>query len=182
MASCSVCCHSCCLRSIVTNSLRRFNPVFILPICAFSQAPPSVATSSPVTRTPGRRTGTGSANIVASVSRTPTPRAPILGFRRVSLLTMLRSTGHIPGSIETMGVTASDDEPSTLEQIRKSASRPLVVFPECTTSNGRGMLRFAEVFSGINVPVKQFKVFVMSVRYIFIFDFPESHIEMIPQI
>jgi hypothetical protein len=54
--------------------------------------------------------------------------------------------------------------PCTLEEIRQAADRPIVVFPECTTSNGRGMLRFADVFKDYSVPVKRFKVFIMCVR------------------
>jgi len=51
----------------------------------------------------------------------------------------------------------------TLEELRSKSSKPLVVFPECTTSNGRGLLRFASVFCQ-NVPVKNYQVFVMNVR------------------
>lgn len=59
---------------------------------------------------------------------------------------------------------ASSGNYSSLENIRNSANRPVVVFPECTTSNGRGLLRFAELFKDYQVPVKGFKVFVMCVR------------------
>jgi hypothetical protein len=52
---------------------------------------------------------------------------------------------------------------STLEEIRRTASRPVVVFPECTTSNGRGLLRFADVFHQ-SVPVKNYQVFILCVR------------------
>jgi hypothetical protein len=52
----------------------------------------------------------------------------------------------------------------TLEEIRRTASKPVVIFPECTTSNGRGLLRFAEVFRQ-SVPVKNCQVFIQSVRY-----------------
>ncbi|KAJ3537242.1 hypothetical protein NMY22_g5679 [Coprinellus aureogranulatus] len=70
---------------------------------------------------------------------------------------MITSTGHVP--------TASGAAPSSsIEEIRKAATRPIVVFPECTTSNGRGLLRFAKVFQ-MSVPVKGFNVFVMCVRY-----------------
>lgn len=41
----------------------------------------------------------------------------------------------------------------------------MVVFPECTTSNGRGLLRFAELFRDVSVPLTKFKVFIMCVRY-----------------
>lgn len=75
---------------------------------------------------------------------------------------MICATGHVPEVIQS-GSGASDVQ--SLEQIRREADRPVVVFPECTTSNGRGLLRFAELFHGIEVPVTKYKVFVMCVRY-----------------
>ena len=76
---------------------------------------------------------------------------------------MITSAGHVP---------PFDISPkkSTLEEIRRTASRPLVVFPECTTSNGRGLLRFADVFRQ-DVPVKNYQVFVVCVRYALIYFF-----------
>ena len=69
------------------------------------------------------------------------------------------STGNTP-------LDASGGNYSSLEEIRRKATRPLIVFPECTTSNGRGLLQFAEVFKGRTVPVKGYKVFVLCVRYV----------------
>lgn len=107
--------------------------------------------------TPGRRTATGSATI-STGSRPPSVRIPIQGFRTVSLLTILRLTGVVP----PFKGLAGDARP--LKSIRKDADRPIVVFPECTTSNGRALLRFADVFDESSIPVKAFKVFVMCVR------------------
>jgi hypothetical protein len=70
---------------------------------------------------------------------------------------MLRATGRVPPY-------DSNISPRTLEEIRQAADRPIAIFPECTTSNGRGMLRFADIFNGYSVPVKGFQVFVMCVR------------------
>jgi len=76
------------------------------------------------------------------------------------MLTMLRATGSVPPFFP------SDTPPAPLEEIRRSSDRPVVVFPECTTSNGRGLLRFADVFEHEkNIPVKGYDVFVMCVRY-----------------
>jgi hypothetical protein len=155
------------LVSVIDNILKRisvsFNPVFVLPI------PESLPTASvtpqpsiPITHTPGRRTGTGSAN-VQSPRRATNARIRIVGYRDVSLLSIIRSTGQIP--LPPFGGSASDLSLRTLEDIRKQADRPLVVFPECTTSNGRGLLRFADVF-GEKVPVKNYQVYVMCVRYV----------------
>ncbi|KIY73657.1 hypothetical protein CYLTODRAFT_365138 [Cylindrobasidium torrendii FP15055 ss-10] len=130
----------------------RFNPTFTLPVPeSLPQMPQS--RGDPVTRTPGRRTGTGSANI-SQPSSGPSTKIPIAGFRRVSLLELLRSTGSTPA----VGPAES------LDVICKASRGPVVVFPECTTSNGRGLLRFSDVFK-MDVPVISFQVFVMAVRY-----------------
>ncbi|KAG5644075.1 hypothetical protein DXG03_009165 [Asterophora parasitica] len=138
----------------------RFNPIFVLPVSDDVDTPLATSESStPISHTPGRRTGTGSANI-SSPRKAATVIVPILGFRRVSLLSIIGLTGQVP----PFGHSASTPPPSSLEDIRKAADRPLVVFPECTTSNGRGLLRFAKVFRQ-EVPVKKYQVFVMCVRY-----------------
>jgi len=139
----------------------RYNPTFVLPVYSASDFPePSARVSSPVARTPGRRTGTGSAAISSPAARAPTPRVPIAGFKQVPLFGILRATGHVPDATQpgSPGI-------KSLEEIRSKSDRPVVVFPECTTSNGRGLLRFAEIFKGVSVPVTKFKVFVMCVRY-----------------
>ena len=107
---------------------------------------------------PGRRTGTGSANIQSQSKATKAVRVPIAGFRKVSLLSIIRLTGQVP----PFGSTAQHSS-HNLEDIRKSADRPIVVFPECTTSNGRGLLRFANVFRE-TVPVQHYQVFVTCMR------------------
>ncbi|KAF8489121.1 hypothetical protein JB92DRAFT_2820141 [Gautieria morchelliformis] len=135
----------------------RFNPIFVLPspVPVDQYSARANISQSNVT---GRRTGTGSAAISSSVSRPPAVRVPIQGFHTVSLLKMICSTGLVPPFKGLVG----DARP--LKSIRKDATRPVVVFPECTTSNGRALLRFAQVFDE-SVPVKAFKVFVMCVRY-----------------
>ncbi|KAI0069092.1 hypothetical protein BV25DRAFT_1791136 [Artomyces pyxidatus] len=138
----------------------RFNPVFVLPISA-PVTPASAPTSEPITHTSGRRTGTGSAAISSPATRPIVRRVPILGFRRVTLLSMIRSTAQVP-PFETDTAAGTY---SSLEDIRSAANRPVVVFPECTSTNGRALLRFANIFEGRAVPVKGFKVFLMCVRY-----------------
>jgi hypothetical protein len=139
---------------------QRFNPIFVFPVPEHDSAPPaSTPVSEIISHTPGRRTGTGSANISVA-TRVATSRASVVGFRQVSLLSALQLTGHAP----TRGVTASGPLQS-FEDLRKAAGRPLVVLPECTTSNGRGLLRFANLFQE-KVPVRGYAVFVMCVRYV----------------
>ncbi|KAI0303220.1 hypothetical protein BC826DRAFT_984055 [Russula brevipes] len=132
----------------------RFDPIFVLPL---SDDPVQQRDAPPEMRATGRRTGTGSAAI-SLPAKTVARRANIVGFRKVSLLHIIMHTGRTP-------LDASSGDCFSLEEIRSSANRPLVVFPECTTSNGRGLLRFAELFKGRPVPVKGYKIFVMCIRY-----------------
>ncbi|KAI0776019.1 hypothetical protein BD413DRAFT_469414 [Trametes elegans] len=138
----------------------RWNPIFVLPVCETLDLPAPRQSSSPISRTPGRRTGTGSAAISSPAARVPTTRIPIVGFRRVSLFSIIAATGKPPVSQDTASHKAE-----SLEAIRSRADRPVVVFPECTTSNGRALLRLAEVFGDVKLPVMKYKVFVMCVRY-----------------
>ena len=130
-----------------------FDPIFVLPL---SNEPVPQHDAQLETRATGRRTGTGSA-AVSLPTKTVARRVNIAGFRKVSVLHIITCTGRAP-------LDASSGNYSSLEEIRRSANRPVVVFPECTTSNGRGLLRFAELFKDCPVPVKRFKVFVMCIR------------------
>ncbi|CAG8772739.1 11197_t:CDS:2, partial [Acaulospora colombiana] len=99
---------------------------------------------------------TGSAAINLNKNGTM-QRTPITGFYKVSLMKMLCSLGQTPS---TYGLPL--EGAVSLDEIRKKADRPVVVFPECTTSNGRGLLRFAEVFDPATpIPVKQYNVFII---------------------
>ncbi|KAI9512164.1 hypothetical protein F5148DRAFT_974063 [Russula earlei] len=132
----------------------RFDPIFVLPV---SDVPVPQQDRLAETRATGRRTGTGSAAI-SLPAKPAVRRANIVGFRKVSLLNIILHTGNTP-------LDASGGNFVSLEEIRSSANRPVVVFPECTTSNGRGLLQFAELFKDFPVPVKGYKVFIMCVRY-----------------
>lgn len=140
----------------------RFNPIFLFP--AVNDTPATAAvSSSPITnRTTGRKTGTGSANVTAP-NRAATIRVPIVGYHQVSLLSAIRFTGLLP-PIPQLGSSS----PRSLDDIRSKADRPLVIFPECTTSNGRALLRFAECFPAQAVPVKGWKTFIMCVRCVLV--------------
>ncbi|KAI0307344.1 hypothetical protein B0F90DRAFT_1814108 [Multifurca ochricompacta] len=132
----------------------RFDPIFVLPV---SIAPVQQPDILPRARGTGRSTGTGSAAVLHPI-RSTSQRANISGFRKVSLLRMITFTGNTPFDV-------SNDKHSSIEEIRLTANRPVVVFPECSTSNGRGLLRFAEVFKERAVPVRGYRIFVMCVRY-----------------
>lgn len=135
----------------------RWNPLFLLPVV--EELP--VEESRPATPqiTPGRRTGTGSAAISTPAGNSSSrARTPIVGFKPVSLLPMIHHTGSGPLTRKEAGDVRS------LEDIRSKANRPVVVFPECTTSNGRALLRFADILTDVQVPVRKFRVFIMCVR------------------
>ncbi len=91
------------------------------------------------------------------------PLTPLSGFHTVPLLRLIALTGYTPASYRLPTTGAR-----TLEQIQKEAKasgRAVVVFPECTTSNGRGLLRFSKgVFGNETVPVRGYGVWVMCVR------------------
>ncbi|KAF8528821.1 hypothetical protein BU17DRAFT_37834 [Hysterangium stoloniferum] len=133
----------------------RFCPVFVIPVVAQSSILPAQA---PIKTTP-RRAGTGSAIISSPAARPPAKRVPILGYQVVSLLRIIQLTGSVPPANEP-GL-----EIRTLESIRKKSMRPIAVFPECTTSNGRALLRFTEAFGRSIIPIQGYNVFVMCVRY-----------------
>ncbi|KAF8897442.1 hypothetical protein BD779DRAFT_1667422 [Infundibulicybe gibba] len=137
----------------------RFNPIFVLPISDTSTLSMVSQPTTPITKIPGRRTGTGSAAIQPP-NRATSSRVPVLGFQEVSLLSMIRQIGQVP----PFGPSYPGNY-QPLEDIRKKADRPVVVFPECTTSNGRGILRFANIFQK-NIPITSHQVFVMCVRFV----------------
>ncbi|KAH7916202.1 hypothetical protein BJ138DRAFT_1053487, partial [Hygrophoropsis aurantiaca] len=135
----------------------RYDPIFVLPVSDVEDIAVTGTGSQPISYTPGRKTGTGSAAISTPQRPLSSPRT-ILGFQTISLLSIIRLTGQTPQ-------TLSNTQCHSIEDIRRSADRPIVVFPECTTSNGRGLLRFANVFNNIDVPPKRYNVFVMCIRY-----------------
>lgn len=134
----------------------RFDPIFLIPVASNITVTPAAQAAN----SPGRGTGTGSAAISSPIAnRHPTRAGKIMGFQRASLWQIIRHTGQPPV------VDPNEKGLLSIEQIRSTASRPVVVFPECTTSNGRGLLRFADVFGKTTLPVQGYRVFVMAVRY-----------------
>ncbi|WVR06750.1 hypothetical protein IAU60_003785 [Kwoniella sp. DSM 27419] len=105
----------------------RHNPTFLLPVFSDQTAQSAAKT--------GRHTGTGSASITTSV-----PEPPLLGYMPYSLSAMLTRTGSLPDrfSVAPKGLY------KTLKEARRKEGRPVVLFPEATTGNGRALLRFAE--------------------------------------
>ncbi|KAL4081791.1 hypothetical protein V8B97DRAFT_1863355 [Scleroderma yunnanense] len=135
----------------------RFNPIFVMPVVEEPKPSVPVDASVPLSYRPGRNKVHG-ASTTSVLTRTTKSRSAINGFHPVSLFAMIQAAGHTPEKLSSTVVLP-------LQELRRSAQRPIVIFPECTTSNGRGLLRFAEVFQGFDVPVKQFNVFIMCIRY-----------------
>lgn len=134
----------------------RFNPIFLLPVFAPESIP---SLPSPGINKKTRKEAKGYVGDPPSQSSKQPKRAEIRGFTEVSFLQLINRCGLVP--------PRSEGNYQSLEQVRmeaKKAGRPLVIFPECTTSNGRGLLRFANVFKGESIPPKMYNIFIMCVR------------------
>lgn len=68
------------------------------------------------------------------------PQPPLLGYVKVSVWQMIFRTGRLPptGDVPPLGMYKS------LRDARRKEKRPVVLFPEGTTGNGRAVLRFGE--------------------------------------
>lgn len=124
----------------------RFNPIFVVPVPGHDA--PQAA------RPPTAKVQKGNTAKHAP-DTSQNRRIQIVGVRKVSLLSMILMTGHTPSHAKTY---------ASLDDLRRKADRPIVVFPECTTSNGRGLLQFANLFHQ-DIPVKGYQVFLICVRY-----------------
>ncbi|WVQ80134.1 hypothetical protein IAT38_002236 [Cryptococcus sp. DSM 104549] len=105
----------------------RHSPTFLLPVFSSHNEH-----NAPKT---GRHTGTGSANISTTLAQ-----PPFLGYLPVPLLSLIARTGSLPDTydIPPKGMY------KTLRDARRKEKRPVVVFPEGTTGNGRALLKFGE--------------------------------------
>jgi hypothetical protein len=139
------------------SETNRFNPTFALPI----HTPPAVDPSRSASVT-GRQTGTGSSNIdLPSISSVPS--SPLLGYLPVSLFTILNLTGHTPAHFYSSQYEGKGVKLYTLEELCDRAPGAVVLFPEGTTTNGRGLLRSSEGLfgsQGWEVPVRKRAVWV----------------------
>lgn len=143
--------------------IAKFNPIFVLPV--MDEFEKQVSTDSPSRSASGRRTGTGTAAVSSSIPRLQVKRAEVLGFVEVSLLRMITICGLVP---PFNGVADPKLPKFSFEEVRiraRQTGRPVMLFPECTTSNGRGLLRFADVLEGFQLPVREFNIFLMCTRY-----------------
>lgn len=129
----------------------RFNPIFLLPV---PSEPSEEKTQVDTATIPRRRIVTS-----PSATRSSSIQIPIKGYERVSLLRMLSLTGNVPP------YSSTGSNVQTLDELQAIVTRPLVIFPECTTSNGRAILKFLPTLNLPSASATKFKIFVMSVRY-----------------
>ncbi|KAG0664791.1 hypothetical protein C6P46_000928 [Rhodotorula mucilaginosa] len=82
--------------------------------------------------------------------------AQIVGWRRVSLLRALFASGTLPQQATTS---------ETLTELVANADGPVVIFPECTTSNNRAVLKFGDFAPTAAGEVKSARIFMLAFRY-----------------
>lgn len=146
--------------------IAKYDPVYVLPVMEGVNKLPSGTSTSTRKITSAGRAGSGpAASSSFTPSHTQVERKEVLGFVEVSLLRIIMSCGFVP---PYNGVAGPSTPRSSLEEIRikaKLSGRPVLLLPECTTSNGRGLLRFTDIFKGLEPPVTGFRIFLMCVRY-----------------
>ncbi|CAG8516998.1 10774_t:CDS:2 [Ambispora gerdemannii] len=85
-------------------------------------------------------------------------------LRPISLWTAIMITGRYPELNPPSGVKAYSI--TELSKLAKSNDMgPIVVFPEATTSNGRALLKFNPVFKQLSLPVEDFQILILNVKY-----------------
>ncbi|GAA5980521.1 hypothetical protein JCM10908_001678 [Rhodotorula pacifica] len=82
--------------------------------------------------------------------------AQIIGWQRVSLLRAFFASGTLP---------QQGDKAEDLAQLIERSDGPVVLFPECTTSNNRALLKFGDFAPAAAGAVKKASIFVLAFRY-----------------
>lgn len=156
-----------------------FNPIFLLPVVAPSTKKPSPSASS-AKPSPARRRNAGASVVTDANERGAAAAAAgtsdqnekrLLGFEKVSLWKAIANAGNAP-LVYGQDATGYQD----LAQLTKNAQGPLMVFPELTTSNNRGLLRMAPIFppswrdlykvtGALRMGKGQPELFVMSIKH-----------------
>ena len=92
-------------------------------------------------------------------SHLDTATTAFAGYTTVSFINMIRATGYTP---PYYGLSNSSSSAKDIPSLCRRSKRPLVLFPEFTTSNGRGLLHFSDL-ENIKGP-HGFNIFIMGVR------------------
>lgn len=128
--------------------MNRFNPVFVLPVVSYSDSA-AFGSSSPVNRRQDK-------------SLSHRAESTLLGYKTVTVFDIVRATGFTP---PYNGIVSNNATAQSLSSIRSRAKGPVVVFPEYTTSNGRGLLQFVDFQKTEKLTAQGYNTFVMAVRY-----------------
>ncbi|GAA5882406.1 hypothetical protein JCM3774_004301 [Rhodotorula dairenensis] len=80
----------------------------------------------------------------------------VIGWQRVSLLRAFLASGTLPQQ-------GTDAE--SLTKLLERADGPVVIFPECTTSNNRAILKFGDFAPSAAEEVKSGRIFILAFRY-----------------
>ncbi|GHJ86973.1 hypothetical protein NliqN6_3375 [Naganishia liquefaciens] len=119
----------------------RYQPTFLLPI--HEEAPASTA----------------------DTSESITTHTKFLGYKPVRLSTLLSLTAHTPTTFRTR-LAGTITYPSIAHARSSLPGAPLVVFPEGTTSNARGLLKFSKgCLADVKVPVITYNVWIMFFKH-----------------
>ncbi|BGP53084.1 hypothetical protein JCM8202_004167 [Rhodotorula sphaerocarpa] len=82
--------------------------------------------------------------------------ARIVGFQRTSLLGAILASGKLPGP---------NKNAESLASLMKKAPGPVVVFPECATSNNRALIKLADFVESATGSPGPSRIFVLTFRY-----------------
>ena len=100
-------------------------------------------------------------------ARSASETADFIGFTEASLLKMMNASGKVPPFGKACEASAMSFEVMRSRALKQG--KVLVVLPECTTSNARGLLKFTGIFKGLTLPVTDFGVYIMCARYVTLF-------------
>ncbi|GAA6059064.1 hypothetical protein JCM10212_002035 [Sporobolomyces blumeae] len=91
----------------------------------------------------------------------------IVGWKCIALWQAIARSGQIPDKVDVKASEKGNGGKS-LQECAKTAAGPVVCFPECTTSNNRALLRFADFAPSNSVAAATSftgNVFVMAFKY-----------------
>ncbi|KAG9302321.1 hypothetical protein G9A89_008813 [Geosiphon pyriformis] len=85
-------------------------------------------------------------------------------LRPISLWTAIKLTGSYP-DMEPPSDLTTYSLTQLVSFAKSNGWGPIVLFPEATTSNGRALLKFSDVFKEFSPPVQNVKILIMNMNY-----------------